>query len=68
VARLGFDFDVSLAIAGGIVCSNTAYRETMLKILRSLGVEPASVAVVHDPVEGCLLMARNRLLAAKTAM
>lgn len=61
-AKLDFPPDVSLAIAGGIVCSNTMYRETMLQELQSLGVEPAAVAVVQEPVEGCLLMARKRLL------
>ncbi len=61
-ARLNFPSDVSLAIAGGIVCSNARYRETMLDELRSLGIEPAMIAVVQEPVEGCLLMARKRML------
>ena len=60
--RLGFKQQVPLAIAGGIVCSNTMYREVMLKELGAQGIEPVTVAVVHDPVEGCLLMARDRLL------
>ncbi len=63
-AKLDIASDVSLAIAGGIVCSNTKYRETMLDELRALGIEPAEVAVVHEPVEGCLLMARKRMLEA----
>lgn len=62
--RLGFRKGVPLAIAGGIVCSNAMYRDVMLNALRELGTEPVTVAVVHDPVEGCLLMARDRLLGA----
>lgn len=62
--KLGFDCDVPLAIAGGIVCSNTMYRETLLEMLRALGIEPGSVTVVYEPVEGSLLMARERLLKA----
>ncbi|MGB5345670.1 MAG: hypothetical protein WBN23_05855 [Woeseia sp.] len=62
VDKLGFERDVPLAIAGGIVCSNTLYRETLLTKLQGLGVMPATVSVVHEPVEGCLLMARDRLL------
>jgi len=65
VNKLGFEHDVPLAIAGGIVCSSTMYRETLLKHLRELGTKPASVAVVRDPVEGSLIMARDRLQQAK---
>jgi N-acetylglucosamine kinase-like BadF-type ATPase len=67
VDKLGFERDVPLAIAGGIVCSNTMYRETLLTKLQSLGVRPATVSVVHEPVEGCLLMARDRLLQLQQA-
>ena len=67
IEKLGLAHDVPLAIAGGIVCSNTMYRETLLAMLRAQGVKPASVTVVPDPVEGCLLMARDRLQAARTS-
>lgn len=60
-ARLGFDNEVPLAIAGGIVCSNALYRDAMLQKLRAMGTTPTPVAVVHEPVEGCLLMAAARL-------
>lgn len=63
VNKLGFGHDVPLAIAGGIVCSNAMYRETLLGKLHELGTQPASVAVVREPVEGSLIMARDRLLA-----
>lgn len=63
-ARLGFEQDVPLAIAGGIVCSNPRYRSVMLDAMHALGVKTGAVTVVHEPVDGCLLMARERLLNA----
>lgn len=63
--RLGFENDVPLAIAGGIVTSNLLYRETMLNELRMLDVEPATVTIVYHPVEGCLRMACERLLGTE---
>jgi len=63
-SRLGFENAVPLAIAGGIVCSNAMYREVMLAELETAGIVPTTLAIVHDPVEGCLLMARERLLRA----
>lgn len=60
--KLGFGVDAPLAIAGGIVCSNTLYRETLLNKLQELGTEPASVTLVREPVAGSLLMARDRLM------
>ncbi len=68
IDKLGLEHDAPLAIAGGVVCSNTMYRETLLQNLRAQGIEPALVTVVHEPVEGCLLMARERLLGTKTVM
>jgi N-acetylglucosamine kinase-like BadF-type ATPase len=67
VIKLGFECDVPLAIAGGVVCSSAMYRESLLNVLRALGIAPASVTVVHEPVEGSLLMARERLLKAAQA-
>jgi len=67
IDNLGLEPDAPLAIAGGIVCSNTMYRETLLAKLRAQGIAPASVTVVQEPVEGCLLMARDRLTGAKSA-
>lgn len=66
IEKLGLARDVPLAIAGGIVCSNTKYRETLIAKLGEQGIHPVSVTVVREPVEGCLLMARNRLLSAGT--
>lgn len=68
IDKLSLARDVPLAIAGGIVCSNTMYREILLKTLRAEDINPGSVTLVSEPVEGCLLMARDRLLASRTAM
>ena len=67
IDKLGLERDAPLAIAGGVVCSSTLYREALLAELRAQGIEPAAVAVVREPVEGCLLMARDRLLGLKSS-
>lgn len=64
--KLDLDPDTPLAVAGGIVCSNVLYRETLLESIRKLGETPTSIVIVDQPVEGCLLMARDRLLAGRT--
>ena len=63
VRKLDLDPDTPLAVAGGIVCSNEMYRETLLNSLSDLGEIPKAIVIVDQPVEGCLLMARDRLLA-----
>jgi N-acetylglucosamine kinase-like BadF-type ATPase len=63
-AKLGFAPDVPLAAAGGTVCRSALYRQVLLEKLGALGIRPRTVTVVSDPVEGCVLMARDRLLAA----
>ena len=64
--KLGFGADVPLAIAGGIVCSNSLYRETLLNKLHELGINPTSITLVREPVAGSLLMARDRLMQTST--
>lgn len=64
--KLELDPDTPLAVAGGIVCSNTLYRETLLASIHKLGESPTSIVIVDQPVEGCLLMARDRLLAGRS--
>jgi N-acetylglucosamine kinase-like BadF-type ATPase len=63
-AKLGFAPDVPVAAAGGIVCKSKLYRKTLLARLRELGITPRAFTVVSEPVEGCVMMARDRLLAA----
>jgi len=65
--KLGLDPDTPLAVAGGIVCSNALYREALLESIRKLGETPTSIVIVDQPVEGCLLMARDRLLANRSS-
>jgi N-acetylglucosamine kinase-like BadF-type ATPase len=67
IDKLGLERDAPLAIAGGVVCSSTLYREALLEKLRAQGIEPSAVAVVREPVEGCLLMARDRLLGSMSS-
>ena len=62
--KLGFDADVPLAAAGGIVCKSALYRQLLIGKLEALGIRPRTFTVVSDPVEGCVVMARDRLLAA----
>jgi len=52
-----------LALAGGIVCSNDYYRDILIRQLAELGLQPDPLTVVAEPVEGTLIMARDRLLA-----
>ncbi len=65
VAKLGFDNDVRLAVAGGIVTGNKIYRDLLIRCLSELGTKPASIVVVGQPVEGSLIMARQRLIDDK---
>lgn len=65
VKKLDLDADTPLAVAGGIVCANEMYRATLLASVRELGATPTKVVIVDQPVEGCLLMARDRLLAGR---
>ena len=61
--NLGLDDAAPLAVAGGVVCSNEIYRDALLDHVRDLGLEPRDVVVVDEPVDGSLVMARDRMLA-----
>jgi N-acetylglucosamine kinase-like BadF-type ATPase len=61
--NLQLDATAPLAVAGGVVCSSEIYREALLERLRKLGLEPRDVVVVDEPVDGSLVIARDRLLA-----
>jgi N-acetylglucosamine kinase-like BadF-type ATPase len=65
-SRLQLGNDAPLALAGGIACSGEFFRNKLLGELRVLGIEPEPMNVVADPVEGSLIMARDRLLARET--
>ncbi|NIA26513.1 MAG: hypothetical protein GWP02_00530 [Desulfobulbaceae bacterium] len=66
-SRLQLGNHAPLALAGGIACSGEFFREKLLGQLKILGIEPDPVSVVTDPVEGSLVMARDRLLALTQA-
>jgi N-acetylglucosamine kinase-like BadF-type ATPase len=58
VARqLGWGGPVPVALAGGLLLGSEAYRERVLRRLRSLGVQTAAVALVEEPAEGALQVA-----------
>jgi N-acetylglucosamine kinase-like BadF-type ATPase len=61
--KLGLGADAPLALAGGIVCSNDYYRDILIRQLAENGLHPEPLTVVAEPVEGSLIMARDRLLA-----
>ncbi len=62
--KLGLGAKAPLALAGGIVCSNEYYRDALISQLAKNGLDPDPLTVVADPVEGSLMMARDRLLAS----
>ena len=63
VSRLQLGNDAPLALAGGIACSGEYFRDRLLGQLTTLGFTPDPLSVVNKPVEGSLIMARDRLLA-----
>jgi N-acetylglucosamine kinase-like BadF-type ATPase len=63
VSRLQLGNDAPLALAGGIACSGDFFRNRLLSQLATLGFIPNPLSVVSKPVEGSLMLARDRLLA-----
>lgn len=63
VSRLRLGDHAPLALAGGIACSGDYFRDRLLSHLMTLGFTPDPLSVVNMPVEGSLIMARDRLLA-----
>ena len=67
IANLELPNETPLALAGGVVCSGEFFRAELLGRLESLGISPHPVTVVTEPVEGSLILARDRLLATRAA-
>lgn len=63
IEKLGLGANAPLALAGGIVCSNEYYRDILIAQLGESGLQPDPLTVVYEPVDGSLIMARDRLLA-----
>ncbi len=59
---LAFERPYPLALAGGVVCSSQLFRDELLFRLNSFKSPPATVMLVDEPVEGCLKIARTKLL------
>ncbi len=51
--------ELPVALTGGLVIHNTAYRERFLTELRACGVKPGPVGLVDDPVVGAVVLARK---------
>jgi len=62
MVKLTMEKTAPLALAGGVIVNNKMYRELILNYLSDLGTHPQTVAVVDEPVEGSLIIAKNRLL------
>lgn len=58
---LGFEQAYPLAIAGGVVCHSSLFREELINRLSREKVPPGKITLVENPVEGCLKIASARL-------
>ncbi len=62
VAASGLPRDgIPVALTGGMVIENPAFRERFLTELRACGVTPGPVGLVDDPVVGAVVLARKLL-------
>jgi N-acetylglucosamine kinase-like BadF-type ATPase len=59
--KLRIDTRSPLALAGGIACSSKYYRRELTRQLTIAGFEPDPLVVVDEPVQGSLILARERL-------
>ena len=48
-----------VAVTGGTILNGAAYRERFVAGLRSLGIKPDPVTLVHEPAEGAVRVARR---------
>lgn len=51
--------DYLLALAGGLMIHHASYRERVLRCLSERGAEPGTLALVHQPVRGAVVLARD---------
>ena len=54
VRQLGWYGPVPLALAGGLLLGSAGYRERVLLVLRSLGIQPEPFTLVEEPAEGAV--------------
>ncbi len=55
-----------VALAGGVMTKSELYREHFLTGLRDAGVTPGAVALVTEPAQGAVVIARRGLYSALT--
>ncbi|MCI0459176.1 MAG: hypothetical protein L0Z62_19645 [Gemmataceae bacterium] len=48
-----------LALAGGVILGDSAYRRRVVEALRATGFNPAPVALVPEPAQGALRLAAS---------
>ena len=65
IKQVGLGPDSPLALAGGVAVSSEYYRSALVRQLNEIGIFPEKVNVVHQPVEGSLIMARDLLLSER---
>ena len=51
--------DLPVALAGGVLTHNAAYRSIFLAALADCGIRPGSVEIVTDPALGAVVLARR---------
>jgi hypothetical protein len=56
----------NLRLAGGVACSNRIFHAELISSLSRLAPAPEPVHLVAEPVNGCLKIARSRLLRPQT--
>lgn len=60
-SSVGLEDDYPLALAGGVICGNRRYRDMLERQLGERSPRPGQITLVHEPVLGCLAIARQRL-------
>ena len=62
--RLNFSTPYPLMLAGGVACSNRIFHAELMDGLKRLIPAPDPVHLIDAPVQGCLKIARSRLLSS----
>jgi N-acetylglucosamine kinase-like BadF-type ATPase len=60
--KLNFDASYPLMLAGGVACSKPLFRDELIRRLSQLDPMPGPIRIVDEPVNGCLEIARKKLL------
>lgn len=60
VRQLGWDQQIPLALAGGLLLGSEGYRRRVLSALTSEGFQGDSITLVNEPAEGAVKLALSR--------